>query len=360
MLQQTVTPAAQRYSMWRETMWRETLEKLKPASRKKMAARLAKRFCRPVHVCLWLVALATSSIAHANERLKVGYNIWVGTAAVFIAQEKGYFKEAGLDVELVPFKGPGDTMPPLIGGHLDVALTTADNVVLMNSRTDSSIKIIFATDTSNGADAVIAGKTIATLADLKGKTVAVTQGEVNELLLLKALESVGLTMSDINSLNMDPDSAGAAFIAGKVDAAVSWEPWISQTIANGGKVLFSSAQVPNLILGVATVTPGTLATKAKAMDAFLGAVDRGADLLKTVPDEAIPLAAKWLEVDASQVKEMLVGVNVYDKTENATLFGSGAATRTLDSVSTFFLSRGAISKTVSGSESVEDRFLLDN
>ncbi|WP_341677987.1 aliphatic sulfonate ABC transporter substrate-binding protein [Niveibacterium sp. SC-1] len=298
-----------------------------------------------------------SPLALAAEKIKVGYNIWVGSSGVFVAQEKGYFKQAGLDVEFVPFKSPGDTLPALVGGHIDIALTTADNVVLLNSKSGSNLKIIFATDTSNGADGVIAKKPFSSLADLKGKTVAVTQGEVNELLLLKGLEKAGMKLSDLKTINMDPDGAGAAFAAGKVDAAVTWEPWISQAVAGGGKVVFSSAQAPNLILDVVTVSPAGIKAKSKAIASFLGAVEKGTNQLKTNPDEAIALAAKWLEVAAPEVKAMLGGVKLYGMADNQKLVQDGVAAKTLDNISAFYGSQKIIKKSLKGADMVDGSLL---
>ena len=311
-------------------------------------------------VFLSLSVSLASPFTLAAEKLKIGYNIWVGSSAVFVAQEKGFFKQAGLEVEFVPFKSPGDTIPALVGGHIDLALTTADNVVLINSKSEANLKIIFATDTSNGADAIVAKSSISSLADLKGKNVAVTQGEVNELLLLKGLEGAQMKLSDIKSVNMDPDSAGAAFIAGKVDAAVTWEPWISQAVAKGGKVVFSSAQAPNLILDVITVKPSVIKTKTKAISAFLGAVDKGTTLLKSNPDEAIPLAAKWLEVKAADVQGMLAGVKLYGSADNATLFKDAVAAQTLDNISAFYSSHNVITKKINGSDMLDSSFVQAN
>lgn len=308
------------------------------------------------------LSMVASPVTWAAEKLKVGYNVWVGSSGVFVAQEKGFFKQAGLDVEFVPFKAPGDTIPALVGQHIDIALTTADNVVLINSKSDAGLKIVFVTDTSSGADAVVSKKTMSSFADLKGKTVAVTQGEVNELLLLKGLESAHMKMSDIKSVNMDPDSAGAAFIAGKVDAAVTWEPWISQAVASGGKVAFSSAQAPNLILDVVTVKSSASKTKAKAIAiaAFLGAVEKGTTFLKSNPDEAIPLAAKWLEVGAADVKGMLTGVKLYGAADNAKLFHNAVAAQTLDSISAFYSAHGAIKTVVKGADMIDQSFVPVN
>lgn len=303
---------------------------------------------------LTLTAGLVTPLATAAEKLKVGYNIWVGSSAVFVAQEQGLFKQAGIDVEFVPFKSPSDTIPALMGGHIDLALTTADNVVLINSQSTSNLKIIYATDTSNGADAVVSKKTIASLRDLKGKTIAVTEGEVNELLLLKALDAAGMKTADVKIVNMDPDAAGAAFVAGKVDAAVTWEPWISRAVSNGkGKVAFSSAQVPNLILDVITVKPSVIRAKGKVISAFLNAVNKGTALLKSNPDLAIPLAAKWLEVTPPEVKNMLGGVKFYGNSDNAALFTDGTAARSLDDISAFFRNRKTITKSIVGREMID-------
>ncbi|WP_188704304.1 ABC transporter substrate-binding protein [Silvimonas iriomotensis] len=320
-----------------------------------------KRSVLPRRKSLFAALLLTAGLfspsVHASEKLKIGYNNWVGSAGVFVAQEKGFFKQAGLDVEFVPFKGPSDAIPPLVAGHIDVALTTADNVVLVNARSGSDLKIIFATDTSNGADAVVSKKNLTSLADLKGKTVAVTQNEVNELLLLKGMEKAGMKPGDIKSVNMDPDSAGAAFIAGQVDAAVTWEPWISQAVAGGGKVVFSSAQVPNLILDVVTVSPATIKNKSRAIAAFLAAVDKGTAYVRSNPDEALPLVAKRLEVKPDEVKGMLVGVRLYDMAGNARLLHDKVAAQTLDNISAFYSSHKTIPKTLKGSDMVDGSFI---
>lgn len=308
-------------------------------------------------VAVLLAVGLASPLTQAAEKLKIGYNNWVGSAGVFVAQEKGFFKEAGLDVEFVPFKGPSDAIPPLVAGHIDLALTTADNVVLANARSGADLKIIFATDTSNGADAVVSKKSLGSLADLKGKTVAVTQGEVNELLLLKGLEKAGMKPGDIKSLNMDPDSAGAAFIAGKVDAAVTWEPWISQAVASGGKVVFSSSQIPNLILDVVTVTPATIKAKPKAIAAFLAAVNKGTAFVRSNPDEAMPFVAKKLEVKPGEVKDMLVGVKLYDMADNAKLLHDNVSAQTLDNISAFYTSRKTIPKAIKGAGMVDGSFI---
>ena len=111
---------------------------------------------------------------------------------------------------------------------------------------------------------MLAKKEITDVKAMKGKKVAATLGQCNHLLLQKALEKAGLTEKDIQLVNMNPDDAGAAFAAGKIDVAVTWEPWITKASNDkkGGHVIFSSKETPNLILDVLAISAKTRPEKA--------------------------------------------------------------------------------------------------
>ena len=116
---------------------------------------------------------------------------------------------------------------------------------------------------------------------MKGKKVAATLGQCNQLLLEKALEKAGLTDKDIELVNMNPDDAGAAFAAGKLDVAVTWEPWITKVSGEKkGHVIFSSKETPNLILDVLAISAKTAKTKAAETKAFLKALNRGYEFVQ--------------------------------------------------------------------------------
>lgn len=267
--------------------------------------------------------LVTQSLAiDAAEMLKVAHDQWIGYAGVFVAKSKKYFEDEGLNIETVSFSGPGDTLPPLIGGHVDIALTTLQNLAMMSSKNVTGIKAVYFLDTSDGADAVVAAKNIKTPADLKGKKIAVTRNEVNHMLLIAALDSAGLTEKDITIVDMSADDGGAAFLAGKVDAAVTWEPWVTQAKSGGGNIVFTSADVPNLIMDTISVMPETLKKKGPALKAFMRAVDKGVAYLKSNPTESKAIIAKWLDVSPEEVTGMLEGDRIYGLKDNETLMGT--------------------------------------
>jgi NitT/TauT family transport system substrate-binding protein len=256
----------------------------------------------------------------------VSYNDWIGYVGLFTALDKGYFRDAGLDVQPKHFSGPADSVPLLMSGQLDAALTTADTVILLNQRAGANpTDCVYVIDTSDGADGVIAQKSIHTVEDLKGKTVAATPGQCNELLLLKALQAAGMSEKDVKITSMDADTAGAAIIANKVPAAVTWEPWLTKAAAGGGHVIFSSHEAPNTLLDVIAASKVTEDNRAADLKAFVAAYAKGAAYDKAHPDEAAQIAAKHLGSSLSDARTMLTKVKMYVPADNRTLIGTAAA-----------------------------------
>ncbi|KYF67620.1 ABC transporter substrate-binding protein, partial [Sorangium cellulosum] len=243
-------------------------------------------------------------------------------SGVFLANELELFKKAGLTVELKPFSNPGDTLAALAAGQLDVGLTTLQNLAVLHGNSESDVVAIALVDSSNGADAVVAKESIATMADLKGKTVALTLGEVNHMLFLFGLEKSGVSPGDVKITSMSADDAGAAFVAGKVDAAVTWEPWITKATKNGGHVIFSSASMPDTITNSVAVQRSKLAAGGDAYTRLLGAIDQGVKTLRGEPDKAHPIIGKYLGASPEDVKGMLSGDKIYDLADNKQLFGA--------------------------------------
>lgn len=305
------------------------------------------------HAILMIAAsIAISGAAQAeNQKLVVGHDLWIGYAGAFVAKEKGFFEEVGLDVEFKQFPGPADTLPALISGKLDIGLTTLHNLALASLGKKKPLKAIYLLDTSDGADAIVAKKGIKSVADLKGKTVAATEGEVNHLMLLAALEKEGMTEADIKFVNMNADDAGGAFLAGKIDAAVTWEPWVTKAKAKGGKVIFSSANIPDTILDCVAVSPKTIQKDSKALKAFLAAIDKGVAYLRKKPKESAIIIGKVLDATPEDVKGMLKTDKIYNLSQNRKLYAKGKATESLGRVTEFLLKKKLI-KSAEGAEAL--------
>ncbi len=299
-----------------------------------------------------LTTLALTS--HAAEPYKVGYNNWIGFIAFFVAQEKGLFKDAGLDVQAKSFNAPGEGLIPLLSGDLDAHLTTLDAVVLKSAEAPGQIKVVGLVDTSAGADAVVAAESIKSVKDLKGKKVAVTVGECNEVLLVKALQSAGMTMKDIEVVNMDPDAAGAALKAGSVDAAVTWEPWITQLSGAGSNVLYSTTDAPNILLDCVAIKSDS--KKTDATKSFLKVMDDATKWVKANPKQAAELVSPVVELPPADIEDMLAKVTLYDADESKAQMKTSIPAVAKE-LADFFKSQGSITKDVDVSSIITTTYL---
>lgn len=185
----------------------------------------------------------------------------------------------------------------------------------------------FALDDSKGGDGIVANKDIETLADLKGKKVAFAEGSVSQLYLNVLLKEAGLTQDDIEAVNnMTAGDAGSAFVTGQVDAAVTWEPWLTRgQQAPHGHLLANSSDKPGLITDVVLAPAEVIESRGDDLKALARAWHRAVDFAKEKPEEANAIMAEgvggWLK-DPTVFAETLAGVQLYDAEMNRKFFGT--------------------------------------
>ena len=157
---------------------------------------------------------------------------------MFIAREKGYFD--GLKLDIAFTEDAGARRSAMIAGQVDGYASSVDNLAI-DATFGVSGKTVMCFDESAGADGIVSRKNI-TWANIKGRKVAVQKGLPGHFLLLTALARHGLKPGDVEILDLDADKAGSGFVAGTLDVAVTWEPWISKAAEmTGGKKLLTTA-----------------------------------------------------------------------------------------------------------------------
>ena len=173
--------------------------------------------------------LATALGAHAQEtKVTLAISGWTGFAPLTLANEAGLFKKNGLDVTIkkIPQK---DRHLAIASGDVQCAATTVETWVVWNANGVATTQI-FQLDKSFGADGMVTRSSIAKIADLKGKTVAASApGTAPYFGLAWMLKKNGLSIKDVKVVNLEPQPAANAIIAGTegIDAAMSYEPYLS-------------------------------------------------------------------------------------------------------------------------------------
>jgi NitT/TauT family transport system substrate-binding protein len=204
-------------------------------------------------------------------------------------------------------------------------VSTVDTV--LNYLSDQQgYRYLFAIDDSQGGDGIVADKDIQSVADLKGKSVAYAEGSVSQFYLGVVLKEAGLSLADVETMNMTAGDAGAAFVAERVDAAVTWEPWLTRGKQSPhGHLLVDSSTSPGLITDIALTTPEKLEARADDLKALYRAWVKAVEFQKANEKEADEIMARgvggWLE-DPAVFAETRAGIVYYDDAMNRAFIGT--------------------------------------
>lgn len=243
---------------------------------------------------------------------------WVGYAPIYLAQEKGFFE--GIEVQLTKIEDTPARRAALASGNVQGSVDILDSFT-NGAAAGLPASVVLKLDDSMGGDGIVVRKSINSIQDLRGKTVAYPQGLPSHFFLLALLDDAGMKITDVESRPMEADQAGAAFVSGSVDAAVTWEPWLSRAAAMpDGKILTTSRETPGLIVDVFTVRNDFLRDNPDVVRAFLRGWFRAVELWKANPKEADPILARSMGLPEPEFARMVAGVRYADLENNQAFF----------------------------------------
>jgi NitT/TauT family transport system substrate-binding protein len=260
-----------------------------------------------------LVGLSACRAKAEPTVVRIGTQPWIGYGPWWIAKEKGIFEKHGLQVELVDFIEDKEVNAAFASGDMNAAnLATHTAIKLYAAGLD--LRIILLEDASYEADAILAPATIASIADLRGRKVAYEEGTTSDLLLNYALAQNGMSIADIEPVFMPASDAGATLIAGQVDVAVTYEPYISAALAENPnlKLLYTAAERPGLISDVFVLSTKFIQEKPEAVSALVKVWDEAMAFYKSNPDEAKAIIAKAVGSTPEELQTAFDGVMFYD------------------------------------------------
>jgi len=263
--------------------------------------------------------------------LRIAYSDWPGWVAWEIAIQKGWFKEAGVNVEFKWFEY-APSMEAYSAGKVDALCVTNGDALVTGSSGGKSVGIII-NDYSDGNDMIVAKPGITTVAQLKGKRVGVEVGFVDHLLLMYALKSADMSEKDIKIKNVPTDQTPQTLKSGAVDAIAAWQPnsGAALRLLPGSTPIFTSANVPGIIYDELVVNPKTLSERKADWVRVAKIWDRVAKFIndpKTV-DEAAKIMSARVGITPEQYRALMKGTHIMDLAEAKKHWAKG---ETLESV----------------------------
>jgi len=270
------------------------------------------------------LSLILTAALHA-EPLKLAYSDWPGFTIFEVAKQKGWFKDAGVDVELSWF----DYLPSIdaFAANKVDAVTIVANDALVTGATGGKSKFLALLDFSEGSDMIIGKPGITSIKDLKGQKVGVEATLVEHLLLLHALQANGMKASDVEIVNTPTNDTPQVLASGKVAAVGAWYPVSSQALKQvaGSKALYTSSEAKGLIYDVLAVNPASYAKHKEDWAKVVGIYYKCVDFLKdpATQDEAVKIMAAKVGADAAEYAKNIPGTHFLTAAEAKTVLKKG-------------------------------------
>lgn len=320
-------------------------------SRRNMLALAGAALCAPYVI----TSRAAAAAAVEPGTFKMSIQPWIGYGMWYVAQDKGIFQANGLEgVEFIPYTEDSANRAILASGEIQ-GTNSATHNALQDLQASPDFRIVLLEDSSTTADAIVAPKSVNSVADLKGKSVVFEEGSTSHLLIADALKKAGLTLKDINWTNTPASQAAAALLAGSADAMVTYEPYISTALKADPnlKLLYTAAENPGLISDSFVVTTQALKERPGQVRAMVKSWGDAVDLYNKNTKECQEIIAKGVGSDPNDLGTTFDGVHYYTLAENKTLLTGDFATKTFPAVTAASLELGLITKTYDAKDVID-------
>ncbi|MDP5120474.1 MAG: phosphate ABC transporter substrate-binding/OmpA family protein [Spirosomaceae bacterium] len=279
-----------------------------------------------------------SSSSDSDDVIKIGVVTWGGYAGGqyfnngFKPNADSRFKEDyGFDVEFKVLDDFEASRAAWKNGEVDLLWTTIDAFPTeADGLSDFAPQVVFQADWSRGGDAIVVRRGISSVADLKGKKIAVAELTPSHSFLLYLLEAGGLKMSDVQIVKQaSAIDAAAVFKAQQVDAAVVWSPddALAVQAVPGSKILQSTKSATNIIADVFIAKRSWVENNQTRLQQLYEGWMKGAAEINNNPaakKKASQILADQFQISAADAEQTIDNVRLATHGDNLNFFGRNA------------------------------------
>ncbi|UVI29181.1 ABC transporter substrate-binding protein [Paenibacillus spongiae] len=262
-------------------------------------------------IALTLTACGSGGSKSGDDKVTVNIAVNGGLNLLSVAKEKGWFEEEfaklNANVEWHEFQSSVPLLEGIVSNRVDFSFI-GDGTVVTGKAANSPFTVISTIGVQGNQNSVIVktDSPIQSIADLKGKKVAVAKGSSAHIFLIKALEKNGMKESDLKIVQLQPDEANSAFQTGSVDAWATWDPFVTTELKANRARIVESVETMNI------VAPALMIGRDKFIEehpelttAFLKVYQKSVDWVNGNKDEAAALLAEQKKMDLELVKTLV-------------------------------------------------------
>jgi len=258
-------------------------------------------------ICLILTVLTTLALVGCSdepeypmleEKLVIAADTGEPAALVWLAQDKGFFADFGLDVEVTPHSAGKLAVDALLDNRAQIA-TSSEFVVVKSSFDNPQLRIlghIASAENTHFTARKSAGITGPT--DVKGKRLGVTVGSTGEYFLGRFLEAQGLSIEDVEIVNLAPPKIVEQMLAAEIDASITWHPNVYRIEQGlGDDALSFPAQQDQPFYFVLTTTADYLKSHEQHLDRYFRALLKAQEWIVQNPAELKAYITQKMDLD---------------------------------------------------------------
>lgn len=310
-------------------------------------------------VCMF--AGCSQQTGEEKKPIKIALNVWPGYAYVFIAKEKGFFEKNNVEVELILEEEYSEAQELYINGEVDGVFEVFSDTIFHNSE-GIPTRVVCVLDYSDTGDVIIGKPEFNSLADLRGKKIAIEGvNSFSHLFVLTALENAGLRESDMQFKNVPAREVLTALEEGKIDAGHTWEPTKSQALEKGYKILGEAGDVPGIITDVLAFNAKIIKMRPDDIQRIVKSILEARDFVYTNRDEALEIMSRAEGMTREEIKQGIEGVHQPDLGENILAMQESKESTSIyvvgEMIADFYLNRGQLSSIPDFDEIIEPRFV---
>jgi NitT/TauT family transport system substrate-binding protein len=263
---------------------------------------------------------AGGAYSQTLPKVTIGMSGWTGFAPLSLAEKAGIFKKNGVDVT-IKFIPQKDRHLAIASGDVQCAATTVETFIVWNAN-GVPIKQVVQLDKSYGADGMAVRNNISKITDLKGKTVAASApGTAPYFTLAWMLKKNGLTVKDVNIVNLEPGPAAQAFVAGQNDAAMTYEPYLSTVRGKpeAGKIIATTLDYP-MVMDTFGCTPKFIQANPKLVQAMVNSYIQALEMIKREPKKSFEMMGSAVKQTGEQFEKSQAYLRWQDRAANQRFF----------------------------------------
>ena len=301
-----------------------------------------------------------SSVSKNQEPIKISVNAWPGYAHVFVAQEMGFFKDNGVNVELILRQDYTESQELYLNGDADGVFEVFTDTIVHNAN-GINTKAVYVADYSTTGDVIVGS--VDSLSDLKDKMIGVESlNSFSHIFVLKALEEKAHLLESDVFFQVVPANEVLMYLEnGDISAGHTWEPVKSQSLNQGYSLLATAEDVSGIITDVLAFDSQIVEDKPDDIDAIVKSMIQAQEFVELNRNQSVKIMADATGMSVDEMSSGLDGVYLLDLENNKSTMRDSQDPKSLFRTGTFiaefFLERGQIDVIPNMNSIIDAQFL---